>query len=395
MKNKRLFLVALLMLVGPVFAQADEQATAQKQELREAHEALREAAERVAELSRYASPTRSHVFKFLSDGDRAMLGVSIAPSTAVEKAGAQILGVSPGGPADEAGLQSGDILLAINGQRLDGTASNAAEKVLKVMSGLKPGDEVVLEYDRDGTLAETVVVAERRTPGLIAPIAPLPPLAPAAPLVEHRKIIINGDDVTDDIDFSVADLSGNGAAAFFIGGNQFYSGLELVNLSNPDLAGYFDNADGLLVVDVPDDFPADLRGGDILQSIDGRAPESSRKAFKILQSYETDETVTLSVFRDGDSMDLQLLIPEATKPAFSFGDLHSIPGLEALIDEENIEVWRSKAGELSGELEKVLHDKFINGFHFEFEDGEVHLDDQVNGEIEARTITIHKNESTI
>ncbi|MFD6951939.1 MULTISPECIES: S1C family serine protease [unclassified Nocardiopsis] len=65
----------------------------------------------------------------------------IAGAVIAEGSGA----VEEGGPADEAGLRSGDVIVALDGDRVD-----SGQELLAMLRGLSPGDEVEVEYERDG-----------------------------------------------------------------------------------------------------------------------------------------------------------------------------------------------------------------------------------------------------
>ncbi len=376
-------------------AQVREQAEQQRERARQdreraradyesAREELRAAANKVAELSADLTPARGYAFRFLRDANRAMLGVSISDND--EQTGVRINSVSPGGPADQAGLQSKDILLAINDVRLDDTQLDSpAGKVLEVMSELEPGDEVNLEYQRDGVIDDAVLVAERRSPQSFAPIAPLAPLPENAPLAPTAPNVI-----------------------FNALGGSFVGGLELVNL-NPDLGRYFGTSEGLLVISVPDDFfPADIRGGDVLMRINGRKPNDPHHAFRILRSYDTSETVTLEILRDRDDIEVSFEVPESSHPFKSLSMLKGhkmfkalegldlsggfqIKGLEALSemdldDLESLGLLKDFSGELgealSNDFEVLMEDGFINGLHFEFSTDE----DEVQPDVEFEWI---------
>jgi putative serine protease PepD len=99
-----------------------------------------------------ASTVRSVIAQLEADGqvEHAYLGVQMGES---ESGHVQVAATTPGGPAEEAGLQPGDELLAIDGEPLDGGAASLAAAI----NGHQPGDEVTLTVRRDGS-PETVTV---------------------------------------------------------------------------------------------------------------------------------------------------------------------------------------------------------------------------------------------
>jgi S1-C subfamily serine protease len=82
---------------------------------------------------------------------------------------------------------------------------------------------------------------------------------------------------------------------FFFGGPL--ADLELAPM-NPDLGRYFGTADGVLVVSVPEESTLNLRGGDVILSVDGREPGGPAHLMRILGSYEGGETVEFQIMRD-------------------------------------------------------------------------------------------------
>jgi putative serine protease PepD len=72
---------------------------------------------------------------------RPFLGVTSAP----HPSGAEIQGVTPGSPAQAAGLQSGDVITGV-----DGTPVTEPDDVSRVVGQLEPGDEVEVEVTRGG-----------------------------------------------------------------------------------------------------------------------------------------------------------------------------------------------------------------------------------------------------
>lgn len=85
--------------------------------MKEAEEQMAEAARQMAELSRRQLPQMAEIRRYVSMAGRPVLGVTIGRvenSGPVE--GVEIMAVSPGGAAAEAGLRAGDVITSINGE---------------------------------------------------------------------------------------------------------------------------------------------------------------------------------------------------------------------------------------------------------------------------------------
>ena len=86
------------------------------------------------------------------------VGQSNASGTLVFNDYPVIESIDPGSPAEKAGLQSGDILLAINSQDLRANP-------IPNMSMLVPGNKVVFRYVRDNVTRSTNILVAQRPPG--------------------------------------------------------------------------------------------------------------------------------------------------------------------------------------------------------------------------------------
>lgn len=84
----------------------------------------------------------------------------IMPDYAFDGKGVRLQGVSPGSPAEKAGLKEGDVILTINGEEFEDVKGYSA-----LFFKLKPGDEMNLGYDRDGKrkTLKAVVQAKNRS----------------------------------------------------------------------------------------------------------------------------------------------------------------------------------------------------------------------------------------
>ena len=73
--------------------------------------------------------------------------------------------------------------------------------------------------------------------------------------------------------------------------------LQLAPL-NDELGQYFGISDGILVISVPKSSGLRLRGGDVILRVDGRTPASPMHLLRILQSYDSKESVRLDIVRN-------------------------------------------------------------------------------------------------
>lgn len=85
-------------------------------------------------------------------GERPYLGVRYT----MRPRGAEIVEVIPGSPAEEAGLQAGDLI-----REVDGRPVSAARPLSELLSFYRPGDQVTLTVERDGDEREIKVVLGR------------------------------------------------------------------------------------------------------------------------------------------------------------------------------------------------------------------------------------------
>ncbi|WP_062299992.1 trypsin-like peptidase domain-containing protein [Roseivirga seohaensis] len=91
---------------------------------------------------------------------RGLLGVTIRDADGVgtvELSGVRIMGVSPGGAADEAGLKEEDVITGVDGKEVKTTS-----QLQELIARKRPGDAVSISYKRKGNDRETSLKLQNR-----------------------------------------------------------------------------------------------------------------------------------------------------------------------------------------------------------------------------------------
>jgi membrane-associated protease RseP (regulator of RpoE activity) len=271
-------------------------------------------------------------YNYTLTSNRARIGVLVNRQANAEsdKLGAKIDGVTPGGPADKAGLKAGDIITKFNGTSLAGTASEDDEdsgpgrKLVELVRDLDVGDTVKVEYRRGSeTKTATLVTDEQQgfvfsgpsMRGFELPRTPMP---------------------------FITTPEGPGFSFCF---GDAWCDLDLVTL-NADLGDYFGTKEGVLVIKAPGDSALPLKSGDVILSIGGRKPTSPAHAMRILRSYDAGESVSIEIMRHQKRQTLAWTVPQAgemrrVRPARPRGEQSFWRAPDAARDWERVTVERS------------------------------------------------------
>ena len=291
---------------------ANQALQAAMEQLRSAQRDLR-ADERDVLLRRLMVGEPGNVSVFVSE-DRPKMGVIIQESSRRsewDSLGAKLSAVTPGGPADEAGLKAGDVVVVANGVALgrrERGADAPGQKLVQEIRKLDEGEDLVVEYVRDG----------KRNTATIK-VRPL----------ESTAYSWSSDEPNWSFRVEAPDLEGvyemDAPRAFRIqsGAPNVISSfmpfgwldMELVEL-NAELGAYFGATDGLLVVRAPESDDIPLKSGDVILSVGGRTPTSPAHAMRIMRSYEPGETITMDIMRERRQQTLTLTIPERGRGFF-------------------------------------------------------------------------------
>ena len=261
---------------------SQEQAQLEKQ-LGEARARLDDAAHDVAELTQklYGDEV-GDVMRHFQHGPRgAMIGINIAGDQA-RTDGIEVKGVSPAGPAEAAGLKSGDVITAIDGKSLARTGDRTTgPQLVEYLRNVQPGQTVKVDYLRGGKKATASIRTVAAEPPMMRMFRG--PMMGAMHMPEFEE---------------------------FVGGpGRGFRSLELVPMT-PKLGQYFGTDKGLLVVRAPRGTGSKLEEGDVIMTIGGRTPENPRHAFRILGSYQPSEKVKVDVLRQRKRMTLDLDVPD-------------------------------------------------------------------------------------
>ena len=302
MKTKLLVMLAVAMLAGPVQAADPQPEKAQLEEaersLEDARRRLEEAAREVAELSMEAGGDMEIIRHIRSSGRRAMLGINIGPGEGGAGKGVKVLGVTPGGPADQAGLKTGDVITRIGDTSLAADSARESQRLLlQFMRDMEPGSDVKLVYQRDDGKIENEIQLRTKAADTMAFgfAGPGPDRVFMGPRGRNFDIEVFED----------------GEAPMHMGRGFFRSwgGMEMVSLTK-ELGEYFGTDEGLLVVRGPGEKEMDIQDGDVIKQIDGRTPDSPAHAMRILRSYQAGEKLSIQIVRKKKKMTVEVTLPE-------------------------------------------------------------------------------------
>lgn len=288
MKRWLVAVIAGALLAGTAAAApAEDEEASPEERLQDAQRRLEDAAREVAELSgEAAGPRAFREFDFAVRGPRrAMLGVNVGGAEP-NGGGVRVDGVSPGGPAAEAGVKAGDVIVAIESKPVA-----TGRELVRAMEAIEPGEKVELGLKRDGKPLEIAVEARPLDRAFFvgAPGVPAIHALPALPALPHGEA-----------------LPFHGDVHWLLGG---WGDAEFVTLT-PQLGRYFGADKGVLVARAPDDASLGLQDGDVIVAIGGREPQDGPHAMRILRSYQPGEAVEIEILRDRRTQTLSARVPE-------------------------------------------------------------------------------------
>jgi S1-C subfamily serine protease len=252
-------------------------------------------------------------FDFTSARPRLGVSVSTTQDDALDAQGARVTDLLEDGPADEAGIQEGDIITGVDGRSLlspipgdaeesfDLDESIPVQRLLAIARDLEPGESVEVAYVRDGQPATATV--EVRDLGFAVREWSRSFRQELEPQMERlRERLLEQSQEVERARERVRVLAEAQPSVFVMPGLA-QEGLELIALS-PGLGSYFGTDRGVLVSDVAEDSALGLRPGDVILRIGDREATSPARVRRLLATYESDEDVTFRVVRQGNQIDV-------------------------------------------------------------------------------------------
>jgi C-terminal processing protease CtpA/Prc len=249
-----------------------------EKQLNVAREKLEEAAHEVAELStELGKPFVDRLVEMGEGPHHAVIGVQLESNGS--KDGAHVRDVSPGGPAAEAGIHAGDLIVAINGTEVK--SEHSPSSIYRLMRNVEPNSKVKIRVLRAGKPLDFDVTARPVENAWGIPGMP-----------------------------SLPEMPFDGLNGFMGGGaHGSVAGMELATLT-PQLGTYFGTDKGVLVLRAPKNATFNLQDGDVILSIDGREPTSGSHATRILASYQPGEKAKLEIMRQKKKTTVEAMVPE-------------------------------------------------------------------------------------
>lgn len=231
------------------------------------------------------------------------LGVLLEPD---DDNRARVIGLTPGSGAERAGIRAGDVIVSVNGSRIEGAPGPSIRQAL---DGINAGDTVEVVVQRNDGAEERALAVETSS------------------VQRDVRLFVRRLSEDGDIQRELREWVGpDGAGRLPIAPlAPRLSGLgpDTDLISNHDgLKGYFGTGEGVLVLRVGEDNPMMLADGDVILTLDRAAVESPVDLARRLMQRESGDRVALEVMRNGTMIELQGAIPERRAPFGPTGRIH-------------------------------------------------------------------------
>jgi len=345
-------------------AQSDAELAAQDAELTKMHEELSRARRQLSETSREIARVNREVARkrarapsasfVVYQSDKPIIGVILGNESDV---GIVVLGVSPDGPSERAGIKQGDVIIAMDGRVLAAVdeTGNVRNGLRIIMEDIKATEAVIVSVVRGNETLDLTVIPEVREPLTWHSISRFPSVLvePAAPGkvvrierivvpeidtvalteqiakmhidIDERRILMEaiGGELVDgelDFEFEIHELSEMGNFALHDAhiwfGMPMTRGLKLAEL-DAGLGEYFKTDRGVLVLKARDDNDLQLESGDVILQVGSTEVNSPAEFMRALRDYDSGQELNIEIKRDRKNKSLKTTMPEQRTSSFA------------------------------------------------------------------------------
>ena len=347
--------------------QSVETRAAREAEMAQMHEELTHARRQLQETSREIALVNRELARARADrhtasyeiriSERPVIGVILGDAN--EK-GVKVLGVSPDGPSERAGIKQGDVIIAVGGRTLSDIdeIDDARDGLRIAMRDVKADKPLVISVERGDKTLDMTVVPEIREPLSwqsvtrfpTAPSAPhvtatvRSPHSPASPesVITIERIVVPDIDTVEmtakidrmrteiekrrvmresfidvpgeeEWEIELHEMSELGHFAledtnvWF--GWPMAQGLQLAEI-DPGLGEYFKTDRGVLVLKARTDNDLQLESGDVILQVGDTEVNSPAEFMRALRSFESGDELVMNIKRNRKNRTLKATMPD-------------------------------------------------------------------------------------
>jgi len=328
------------------------------EELSHARRQLRETSREIARVNREVARARAigetSSFAFATPG-RPVIGVILGDADDI---GVNVLGVSPDGPSERAGIKQGDVIVALGGRVLAAVdeSGNTKSGLYIALQDMKANEPVIVSVERGEQTLDLTVVPELREPLTRHTISRFTsaPVAPSAPgevvrierivvpeidtealaeqieqiriEIDERQILMEAGELAHyageyEFEFhefsELGDFALSGANVWF--GLPMTQGLKLAEIE-PGLGEYFKTDRGVLVLKAKADNDLQLESGDVILQIGDTEVNSPAEFMRALRDYHSGDEFEMDIKRKRKNRTLTTVMPERRTSFFTPDD---------------------------------------------------------------------------
>lgn len=318
------------------------------EELNHARRQLRETSREISRVNREVARAQAeqHTSRFVfRTSERPVIGVILGEADDV---GVKVLGVSPDGPSERAGIQQGDVIVAMGGRVLASVdeEGNARSSLQVVMEDIQATEPVVVSVERGDQTLDLTVIPEVREPLTWNTVTRFPsaPRAPDSPdrvvtverirvpqidteaLAEHiEQIRVQVEErgalmevarvapIDGEYEFEFHEMSEMGDFALHDAnvwfGLPMAQGLQLAEI-DAGLGEYFKTDRGVLVLKAKADNDLQLESGDVILQVGGTEVNSPAEFMRALRDFDSGDEFELDIKRKRKDRTLKMVMPK-------------------------------------------------------------------------------------